>query len=303
MPFTLIKGSYHVTGYAPDGDSIRFAPDDPTLLDGLTGPPAELNAKLHTQLRIEAIDALETHYRPPGAKGNLHQPRAFGTAARDELLRFLGIGNVQWNEGETQVESADDGVPGHILVRSTDKYGRPIAFVHAGEAAEQDGAAVVLKAARAKASYNYHALATGLAYPTFYTGLFSDLRAAFAAAARTAREKRLGLFAKDATNRAFHATKLSDITEDAVILPKLFRRLSTYLVQKHRLKGFKAALAESREPLLDLTDSHFTHFDTFIEEDDAKGTLRLTRLPEELVFDEMRTRPGEPFVAVMTGRR
>ena len=28
MPFFIIKGTFHVLGYSPDGDSIRFQADD-----------------------------------------------------------------------------------------------------------------------------------------------------------------------------------------------------------------------------------------------------------------------------------
>src|SRR4051812_14468705 len=62
MPFSLIKGTFHVAGYSPDGDSIRFQADDKSLWAKLSGPPAKLNAREHTQLRFEAIDTLETHY-------------------------------------------------------------------------------------------------------------------------------------------------------------------------------------------------------------------------------------------------
>ena len=63
MPFHLIKGTFHVVGYSPDGDSIRFKADDRTNWNMLSGPPVELNARDHAQLRIEAIDTLETHYQ------------------------------------------------------------------------------------------------------------------------------------------------------------------------------------------------------------------------------------------------
>jgi hypothetical protein len=44
----------------------------------------------------------------------------------------------------------------------------------------------------------------------------------------------------------------------------------------------------NREPVLDLTTSNFTHFDTFIEQDGH--VVKLTRLPEQIVFDPMPTR-------------
>ncbi|MCB4823874.1 hypothetical protein [Roseicella aerolata] len=295
MPFTLIKGSFHVVGYAPDGDSIRFGPDDPTLLDDLIGPAAELNSQLHVQLRIEGIDALETHYRPQGGRGNLHQPKAQAIAARTALLEFLGIGGVVWNADETRVVAAQDGVRGCILTRAVEKNRRPVAFAYAGDPAGQDGAAVHLDVPRLKGSWNYHAVARGLAYPTFYTGLFEDLRAAMIEATEQARMGGTGLFAEDTTTEWFLADSIAAITEDAVIMPKLFRRLATHLSRTGGLAGFKAALQASRERLLDLRRSNFTHFDSFVEEHPDGRRIRMTRRPEELVFDEMRQRTGNIF--------
>jgi hypothetical protein len=38
MAIFLNAGSFRVTGAQPDGDSIRFTPDDPTKWDLITGP-------------------------------------------------------------------------------------------------------------------------------------------------------------------------------------------------------------------------------------------------------------------------
>ncbi len=62
MSFNLIKGTFHVVGYSPDGDSIRFQANDRNKWNLLEGPPVQPNARGHVQLRIEAIDTLETHY-------------------------------------------------------------------------------------------------------------------------------------------------------------------------------------------------------------------------------------------------
>jgi hypothetical protein len=63
--------------------------------------------------------------------------------------------------------------------------------------------------------------------------------------------------------------------------------------------GFKNKLEQSREPVLDLREANFTHFDTFVEQDEGSDRLRLTRRPEELVFDEMPTRPSSHFSFLM----
>jgi hypothetical protein len=60
MAMFLIAGSFRITGAQPDGDSIRFTPDDPAKWDLITGPNrVKRNASGAAQLRLDAIDALE----------------------------------------------------------------------------------------------------------------------------------------------------------------------------------------------------------------------------------------------------
>jgi hypothetical protein len=35
VSYTLIKGSYRVVGFQPDGDSVRFVPEDAALVNSL----------------------------------------------------------------------------------------------------------------------------------------------------------------------------------------------------------------------------------------------------------------------------
>ena len=289
MPFQRIAGTFHVTNYSPDGDTIRFAPADPDRLAALDGPPAKINGRGHVSLRLEGIDALETHYS--GQK----QPAAFADGATDALLAHLGIGNIVWADERRSVVSADDGVAGHILARGCDKYGRVIALAFPG-AGDGDGE-VFVEADHLDGSANRMLLREGLAYPTFYWSLFADLRDALAAASGDARDAGRGLHAEDRTTAGFEVLSLASITDDHVILPKLFRRLVTYLESAGSVEGFKAALEASAEPVFDLRDRNFTHFDTFIEQDGA--TIRLHRDPEELVFDPMPARVGTDFDALV----
>ncbi|MDQ2081300.1 hypothetical protein RA307_14010 [Xanthobacteraceae bacterium Astr-EGSB] len=293
MPFTVVQGTYHVVRYSPDGDSIRFQPASPALLDDLDGPPARINARGHVQLRIEAIDALETHYNPPSGGGTYHQPVVLADEARTRLLDFVGIRDVVWNTNRSNVVSATDGTPGHILTRTVEKNGRPVAFVFVGDPPADDGSNVHLDEAILRRSFNYLSLAEGLAYPTYYRGLFNDLRNVLTAAAMEARAARRGIHAKDATTTGFDADSIAVLTEQATILPKLFRRLITYVVSHGTAAGFKDTLELSREPVLHIPTGNFTHFDTFIEEKGSR--IRMTCEPDELVFDEMATRPTAAF--------
>jgi hypothetical protein len=299
MPFKLIKGSFHVRNYSPDGDSIRFQPDNAGLVQDLAGSKPKFNARNHVQLRIEAIDTLETHFSPPSGGGALHQPLELAHAAADRLIEFVGIKDVEWDRAHRTVTDAQDGTRGYILARTVEKNGRPVAFVYAGEPSEEDGADVILDVNRLRDSYNYVALAEGYAYPTYYKGLFHDLREELTAAVADARTHSLGVQGKDKTNDGFKASTLGSITQEYAILPKLFRRLSEYMVNYGTAQGFKKKLAQSKEPVLDLRTSNFTHFDTFVEQEDDSVEIRVTRRPEELVFDEMPTRPSSAFSVLM----
>jgi hypothetical protein len=291
MPFTVIRGRYQVVNYSPDGDSIRFEADDSALFQQLDGPPAEINARNHVQLRIEAIDALETHFTPPSGGGTYHQPLKLAQAARDDLLAFVGITDVEWDSAERTVLSAKDGKRSYILSRAVEKNRRPIALVFTGNPPKKDGSAVHLDAALLKKSYNYSSLQKGLTYATYYQGLFKDLRETMTAAAAAARAAKRGVYKIDATNAGITATSLRVVTKDKAIMPKLFRRVVEYMVNYGTAVGFKDKLEQSQEPVLDLIEANFTHFDTFIDQADGSAKIRMTRKPEELVFDAMPTRP------------
>ncbi len=62
--FQIIKGTFHVRGFQPDGDSIRFKPERPSAWEALTWPRSKPKSRRRNpaiQLRLEGIDALEIH--------------------------------------------------------------------------------------------------------------------------------------------------------------------------------------------------------------------------------------------------
>ena len=125
MAFLRITGSYRVTGTEPDGDSIRFVPDDPAQWARVPGPNrVRVNSTGGAQLRLDAIDALETHYTPL-AGSRLHQPLTLAHAARDELLSWLGFRDVV-RTAEKITAVAQDGLPGFVLTGAR----RPLRALH-----------------------------------------------------------------------------------------------------------------------------------------------------------------------------
>lgn len=155
MPFILVKGTFRPAAGTPDGDSVRFEPDDRDLMRSI--PRVRMKAGARTvQLRYEGIDALEKHAIEPHAQN-----------ARDANLRLLG----------TTGAADPAGARGYILTREGDmKAGRPVCFVFAGEADEDDGTAVFLRSDRVRHSVNFQLLEAGMAYPLFYETLFKELR-------------------------------------------------------------------------------------------------------------------------------
>ncbi len=311
MPFTLIAGTFHVvgrtkagnpSGYEPDGDSMQFRPTTPALLSHLKrlDQPVRLTAIGSTQLRFEAIDALELHFSA-GKGGVMHQPRPLADDARDFLTKELKLDPVRYappSDLRVQPPARRDGAKGFILSRALDVHGRPVSFVFSGRPPAKDGTEIPLDVKLLRRSANYASLRAGNAYPLFYDTLFADLREALAAAAVYARGRKLGLWQQDGSTRGVAAGDPAALEKGGVTFPKLFRRLIEYFGQGGTgLDGFLPWLEASEEPVLDLTKDNVTHFDDVVRVRGSK--VRLVRKPEELVFISAKTKNKQaaPWVA------
>ncbi len=162
MGFNLIKGTVHVRGYSPDGDSMKFMVKDPEFGETPDGPKTKRNAKDHVQLRIGGVDSVETYCK--GEEG----PSAYGHAATIFALKFMGGQNVLWGPTHGRVTSADDGIPAYILARATERYGRPVCFLFPGTTDRANGSNVYLDVRLPKKGLNYALLKSGHAYPMYY---------------------------------------------------------------------------------------------------------------------------------------
>jgi endonuclease YncB( thermonuclease family) len=237
MTYMLLAGEFVIRypdlprgGPEPDGDTLKFAPDTPALVEALprlSGTAPDLTAR-GISVRMEAIDTLETHF------AETHQELLGANAARDNLLDLLGFRSVTfWPDLPNKVRSADqDRLRGHVLSNGIDANGRMIGFVYAGDAAEPDGSEVFVDEARADSSLSARQLAAGHAYPAFYATLPVQLRIHLTGVSRAARAAQppVGLWPRSTAdpNGPANVPDLATL-EQLVTWPKLFRRIVPYL--------------------------------------------------------------------------
>ena len=246
MPSKLIKGTYHVKNRSPDGDSIAFQANDTANWDffnwsrNFRKPTPQKNRPI--QLRIEGIDSLETHYL------GFAQPLAIAKSATDALLRAFGIPVLTYNLNFTKIVTAGDSVEGAIIAADVDGYDRPIAYALLGDHGLVDGAELpALTDAIVEMTINYKLAADGLVYPTFYTTTNETGLAAISRAAAAAIEDRRGIWAFD-RSLGFQFWGPRTILEEAVILPKLFRRLVNFCEESDDIAKLEVWLRGKRDP-------------------------------------------------------
>ncbi|AGL15926.1 lamin tail domain-containing protein [Actinoplanes sp. N902-109] len=303
MTYTMLHGHFVIRypdrprqGPEPDGDTVKFQPDTPGLVEGLprpSGTPPDLSAR-GISVRLEAIDALETHF------AETHQELAGANAARDELLRLLGFTGVEFfADLPNKVSAADqDSVPGAVLSNGIDANGRMIGFLHRGTATSANGATVFLDEGGVDATVNVQLLRAGLVYPAFYATLPGDLRTHLARISRTAREQGIGLWPRSTADPtgAATVTGLADLQE-LVLWPKLFRRLVPYLATgAPDLDGLDAWLRSdpvNRDDALFLLNRLETgNLHDVIETDGRR--IRLTCWPEDFIIEPDPPQRGAP---------
>jgi hypothetical protein len=228
----LIKGTYHVVGHSPDADSVKFRATTSALwskIETENRGPLERNLAAENgviMLRLQGIDALETHYSPPplrapeDVKGKNHptvtepitggykQLAYMGMYSTNELLEMLGVTDVKWRTfgkstyiSEAQVSSGaatgviktkmQDAIPGYIICNDVEQNGRPLAWMFAGESGLEDGTTISVDqlAEMIEFSMNYRLLRRGLVYPLFFMGLAGKLRRKLGEAAQAAYEE------------------------------------------------------------------------------------------------------------------
>ncbi|MER6961929.1 hypothetical protein [Streptomyces sp. NPDC000618] len=301
MSYTLLRGLFVIRypdlprqGPEPDGDTVKFKPDSPALVEGLrrpSGTPPDISAR-GISVRLEAIDALETHF------GETHQELAGANEARERLLQFLGFTNVTFFEDHpNKVKSADqDSIRGYVLSNGIDANGRMIGFVYPDDPTEPDGADVFLDEARVDQSANATLLAAGLAYPAFYATLPAALRTHLASTSQAARTPPVGVWPRSEADPNGKADVPDlDTLQQLVMWPKLFRRIVPYLASGATdFNGFDAWLRSDPvhrdDPLFLLDRGEYGNLHDVIEA--AGQDIQLTVWPEDFIISPDPAPPG-----------
>lgn len=280
MAYTWVRGRVLVVDYAPDGDSARFAPDEPETLRGLENAdrlePSDDDGSV--QLRLDAIDSPEKDYQGEA------QPLAL--PARDALLARLGFTGLTYTEGQSVESATPTELPAAIASSLVEVNGRPVALLYTGQDAErfEDGADVEVDDALVDASVNAEQTRNGLAYITVYSTTPAAVRARFVTLGQAARDGGGPVWAADRSG-GFTARTQDDVGPDgALVLPKLFRRVTDFLASESE-QSFDAWLADQGEDddPVDVDGRRTTLSDLVTQDGDE---IRLTADPLSLVFVE-----------------
>jgi hypothetical protein len=272
--FKIIKGTFHVRGYQPDGDSIRFQADNAKNWVAFKWTKKQRGLNPKVQLRLEGIDALEIHYN------GYSQPRPFGLGALERMLAHLGITGVRYSLSVRTIIEAQDNIAGFIAVTEIDDFNRPICLAFPAGTDLVDGDVLDIESLPIGVSVNYRMCLEGLVYPTFYTTTHPFLIELLTKATQYAREGNRGLWVIDHTQK-FDFYDIRTIFEDILILPKLFRRLVAFCETSGDLSELDAYLKKSKDNIR-LLDGSMTTLDALIQV--SGRNIMLIRRPEELLF-------------------
>ncbi len=238
-------------------------------------------------LRLDGIDALETHYLATGGLGVLRQPSPWSERAADALLTFLGFEKIRRHSDERIIDAWPLATRGAIALRRIDKYGRAVAFAFRGQFQLARSSGFELSAKVIRSSANWHQLRYGHAYPIFYQDMAPALMDVCSAATHAAQVKGLGLWPHDRTHSGFALSSLDALKQEALLLPKLFRRLVDHVGGNggHLSLATFGSLLETKVGIVRLWRQHCSVAFCDLVEIDGQ-TLRLMVAPDEIAFVE-----------------
>lgn len=161
------------------------------------------------------------------------------TAARDELLRRLGFKDVEFTgHPPFTVNSGNQEIIGHVFSNGFDSFGtRLVGFIYKGDGSVHgsDGSVISLDKSLVDESVNTALISEGYVFPAFYDTLPENLREHLAMKSTAARMAKKGVWLR---SKGFPGdplilkTPILGNLSKAVLWPKLFRRLESFLKSK-----------------------------------------------------------------------
>lgn len=303
MAYRILKGFLSIEGRSPDGDTVAFYLDKADRADWIwtrtdSGRFPKFNRNFQTNVRFEGIDALELHYTDqlawPQVKS--HQNKELALAARDRMLDLCGFDRSVLVESDTHrlSDPTKQLIPAVVAYNGVDPFGRLIGFVFnaadAPELSSDDQAEHFLSENEVKRSVNGRLLAEGLVFPTFYGGLYTQLREAMIELTEAAIASPSSPVWKSYTPD-FEMARGGDLEalKELIIMPKLYRRLFAHLVRNGAVSGFRNFLDSSDDTMVDTVNVRLGNFKDFVSVDDINGDrsvyrITLRRQPHELVM-------------------
>ncbi len=298
-----LSGRFTLLDSAPDGDSIHFIPDHPQLLQSQALPaedvPAVRKLGLPSRralrwsprgaitLRLEGIDALETHYLAKGGLGVLCQPPPWPERAAWALLQYLGFERVVRGPGERILGTEPAATRGAIQLERVDRYGRAVAYAFRGHIQDPPARVCALSPTVLASSANGYLLQQGLVYPVLYQDMAPSTLRWFYQQTQRVRCTGRGLWPMDRTHAGFVFQSVQDLQQRALIWPKLYRRLVDQLggAKPDPLDSLEQAL-ETRVGSVRLWREGVTvSFADLLQIDRREQRVRLLVMPEEIAFN------------------
>jgi hypothetical protein len=324
--YTLIKGSYHVVGQSPDGDSLKFRAANASLWDKVQTENRDIfiqnfkEAAGVVQLRLEAIDALETHYTAPKPPNSTYKPKGFsqpenfGRLSANAFMHFLGVKDIKWRTfgKNTYISQANvngvfnktkltDNIAGYIISGDMELNGRPVSWIFLGETDLEDGATISKGklAELVPKSANYHLLRTGMVYPLFYSTLPAVVRDVLAEAVKEALVRAAqhpnepNIWLIDYSLRGIEINSIKLLVESHSIYPYLFRKVIKHYTNLEALREAAGEASSETVPLdgffkegnptiFVVSEQDFLRLDEIV--DIAGCSIRMKKAPHDLVF-------------------
>lgn len=313
--FRVFRGKLFAVGLKPDGDTVCFQPQDPAAIsalpdtDGKIGTAAlEADKNNSISVRLQGIDALETHYqpavgenRPAGAAtpavpkpsaGNHEQRSDLSHAAANALLGMLGVTvtPADWHSwgyltrvtvgGVVLTEKYSENVEIVVVANTVDGNGRILGWVFPGTVALTEGQSLTeaeLKALLPQCP-NAKMLKEGHAYPYYFMTLGTSLRGKLSSYTSIAQRGGKGVWAADQTANGIAIPTCTVLNDTAVILSYLFRKL----LRSWRMNALAAwwAGGDVSAPTLEVLDigSLFVSGNPFIYTVSDRQFLRLNEV-------------------------